>query len=526
MRIPWLLGLIALTGCDDDSDTAVPVITLTSPAAADWSSGSVVVSGVVTDDTAVEELTINGEEVTPDADGSFTHTIAASPGVLSVVVRAQDAANNHADVRASVLVGQRLPGGEPLPDALRLQLGPDAIDGIADMLDPGRVEEPVDATLAVLDSACGPMTVSAEWLSAEVGGVGLMPTDAGLELLMDLSDLKIALTAEGCGIVSQGALVVPAVSIHSVTALSVDGDGPQARTVSAWSELSGMQLYMGQLSDTLVSLGLSEERIGAALAVAVAGQVSGSLTDLLSEMRIKEQIVLVDHRIELDAPLSGVSVSAEGVVLRVDADIEVGIADPHGSLLLPQPDTLAAPEGDLSLSLPLNTLNRLLHSLWLGDGLDLNNADLNNILLAALFPEASDVRITLTPELPPVISPAEDSDAMFGMDLPGVAMTITGKVGKRRVTLAAGHLALAGGLDVVGAPGAGLTLQAGIDTVSLDLSEGGEDATLETLLSLLTGQSMELGTLPAPQITELPVGISGAGPDGDHHWLTLEASLR
>ena len=537
MKGPWLIGLIALTGCDESDDVEVPVISLTSPAVSDWSEGEVTVAGTVSDDgSGLSELLINGVAVEPDADGSFSHTLSPEAGVLAVVVAATDLAGNSADVRASVIVGERLAAGESLADAMRLHVGPEVLDRIAGQLQPEHIDEPIGAEIAVLDTPCGPMSIEASWLSTSVSSVGLAPSDAGLELTIGLEDLKIALTATapGCGFVTEGAMVDHSPTIHTVTALSVEDGVPVASPVSAEVEFSDLELYMGDVTDALLDMGLSEVVVGDAISDAVSSQLAIALAGTLSEMQFTERIVLIDHHIDLGAALSDIAISSDGISLSMDAAIAGTAEDSTGSLMLPQPDTLS-PDGDIALSLPLNTLNRLMHGIWVGGGLGLEDIDIDNVLLGALFPDATDVRLSLASTLPPVVTPASaDDGAMFNMDLPGVALTITGNVGKRSTTLAEGHMALSGGLNLVGSAGQGLTLQALIEGVSLDLTGDREGLTeresletsLELLLGLMIGQDITLGNLPAPQIAEMPVGLSGAGPDGDQHWLSISATLK
>jgi parallel beta-helix repeat protein len=93
LTVPWPM----------DTDTSPPVVTITSPIdGATVSTSSITVTGTATDDTGVTTLTVNGNSVTVESDGSFTTTVSLTSGVNTIIVIATDAAGNSASESVNV----------------------------------------------------------------------------------------------------------------------------------------------------------------------------------------------------------------------------------------------------------------------------------------------------------------------------------------------------------------------------------------------------------------------------------------
>src|SRR3954471_9334347 len=99
-----------LIGCASDGGVDLPpTLEITSPQRGTTVQGDTVeVSGVVTDDHDPRKVkvVINGAEVTPAKDGTFTATVPVAAGISILETHATDAGNNDVrDVRA-VLAGE------------------------------------------------------------------------------------------------------------------------------------------------------------------------------------------------------------------------------------------------------------------------------------------------------------------------------------------------------------------------------------------------------------------------------------
>ena len=92
---------------DISNPDAPPTLTITSPTAYKTVSTSTIsVTGIATDDSGITSLTVNGNAVTLETDGSFSTTVSLKSGVNTITVVATYAAGNSATeivtVRASL----------------------------------------------------------------------------------------------------------------------------------------------------------------------------------------------------------------------------------------------------------------------------------------------------------------------------------------------------------------------------------------------------------------------------------------
>jgi hypothetical protein len=89
--------IITYTPSSIATDTIQPTIAIASPTdGTTVSASTITVTGTATDDTGVTGLTVNGNPVTPESDGSFTTTVSLTSGVNTITVVATDAVGNTA----------------------------------------------------------------------------------------------------------------------------------------------------------------------------------------------------------------------------------------------------------------------------------------------------------------------------------------------------------------------------------------------------------------------------------------------
>src|SRR5689334_16623640 len=110
MRVLAAALLLTVVACSSDAPDKPPVLEVQSPARGTLAdSDTITVTGHVTDDHAGVKVTVAGTEVPVGADGSFTATVTAVPGVDIIETHAIDSGNNDVrDVR-SVLAGTLAP---------------------------------------------------------------------------------------------------------------------------------------------------------------------------------------------------------------------------------------------------------------------------------------------------------------------------------------------------------------------------------------------------------------------------------
>ncbi|TDI34808.1 MAG: hypothetical protein E2P02_29310, partial [Acidobacteria bacterium] len=89
-------------------DIDPPTVTLSSPPDGAITLSPITVSGTVSDPAGVVLVNVNGQAVMADA-GSFTTTLTAVDGPLTIVARAQDTAGNEGEARANVTVDSTPP---------------------------------------------------------------------------------------------------------------------------------------------------------------------------------------------------------------------------------------------------------------------------------------------------------------------------------------------------------------------------------------------------------------------------------
>ncbi len=95
-----------------------PQVSITSPAnGATLTASPVTVTGRATDAVGVTSATVNGQPVTPAADGSFTTSLALTSSPTTITLVAKDAAGNSAQTQVTVNFAPPSPPAGPPPPA-------------------------------------------------------------------------------------------------------------------------------------------------------------------------------------------------------------------------------------------------------------------------------------------------------------------------------------------------------------------------------------------------------------------------
>ena len=88
----WTNGLVILRTNASGTDLIPPVLTIISPTnGTTVSTSTITVNGTATDDTGVTSLTVNGNLVTVESDGSLSTTVSLTCGINTIAVTATDA---------------------------------------------------------------------------------------------------------------------------------------------------------------------------------------------------------------------------------------------------------------------------------------------------------------------------------------------------------------------------------------------------------------------------------------------------
>ncbi|MDB4953847.1 MAG: hypothetical protein JWO36_1416 [Myxococcales bacterium] len=140
-------GFAGCTAQNGTGNDAPPTLEITAPQRGTQSDGaSVTVTGNVHDDGTVR-VTVNGTDVTPATDGSFTTTVTVPPGIGIIETHAIDNGGHDVrDVRA-VLAGTLAPSDGKVAAPVGAFAGPEALRAIGTAM--GNTAQAIDFTAAV-----------------------------------------------------------------------------------------------------------------------------------------------------------------------------------------------------------------------------------------------------------------------------------------------------------------------------------------------------------------------------------------
>lgn len=229
------------------TDTAGPIVHITSPAANAYLKGpSVVVNGSVTD-LAIASVTVNGQAA-PVSNGTFSATLAAADGPFIVDVAAIDIAGNQSTTSATATVDSVAPVLTVAAPAAGLVTNAASVRVIGTVSD----RSPVTLTVGgvAVPVASGAFTYDAPLGSAGAVILSLAATDAAgnvattsVPLTVDRVAPAVAITGPLPGAVLRGPAVTvtgtlgdassATVSVNGVAAVFDPSSPPLSRTFSA-----------------------------------------------------------------------------------------------------------------------------------------------------------------------------------------------------------------------------------------------------------------------------------------------------
>ncbi|MBL4849812.1 MAG: hypothetical protein JKY65_30155 [Planctomycetes bacterium] len=112
-------------------DTEPPLIVLTAPRRGAFTTqGAIDVEGTITDQSGVAYFVINGDPITPAANGTFRHTLALTHGLNVIELEAADPLGQRTRSALSVISGDFLPEASVVTDAVATRLNRPAFDAI------------------------------------------------------------------------------------------------------------------------------------------------------------------------------------------------------------------------------------------------------------------------------------------------------------------------------------------------------------------------------------------------------------
>lgn len=433
MRTSLIALALGLVGCSaaeqGDGDNPPPTLEITSPARGTMSdAGSIRVTGVVTDDGPVQ-VTVNGQAVSPAADGSFEATVALTEGIALVETHAIDTAGNDVrDVRA-VLVGALAPSDGTLAAPIAARAGTSAIGAVATAL--GTAANAIDFNAVVKamnpvfsDTGCLGAVVNVTNVSLGNIGVGLTPGAGKLGTAVTINNVVVTANANFRVACVGGSTTVTL----RATRARINGDlgvrvaaGKLATSLpSPTIALDGFSFDIGGVPGALESLFRNQVRnaVENALANAIRDRVPPLADQALAGLLAKPfALDVLGRPTRLTVAPAAVDLSAAGLFVAVDT--KVLVEGGEGGTFVTAPAS-ASPgmmdSGNLGVALADDLVNQLFAGLWAAGALDMQlGIDAVGPLAVILDDDVATLDIKLA--LPPTVSTSTGDLALAVGDL-------------------------------------------------------------------------------------------------------------
>lgn len=319
----------------------------------------VTVTGTVTSLKGdIQALTLNGEDVTVAADGSFSHEVAPTVGGNTLIFETSDTAEQTRRRVQSFLWGTRfVKPTEPVegmaPSGIAIYFSQEGIDD-------GDPSEPYDDLASLLGLAVADLDFSSffdnsgpiyntagfdiylDSIDYESSSLALQAVDGGLALQATLSNIEGNLvfdcTTFGCELAGgdgTGGFDIDTITITADVLLSVDEESHElvVEVTNSESTVSNLDLYSNNgwtnfLIDIANNLANITDGAIESLEDAIDAQLSGALAPLLGE-----GLQNFNFSTSLDFP----SLANEDEVITIDLITDFGLTDFHDGLAPPEP---------------------------------------------------------------------------------------------------------------------------------------------------------------------------------------------
>ncbi len=533
-------------------DSSGPTLEIDEPERGGWSeTGAGTVSGVVTEEwSGLSSLMVNGVDVTPGSDGSFSADVEYDFGLNIIETEASDGDGNVSTDTRSVLDGAFVETGTGIDDGMVVRIhegdgGFGAIESVAedlvsaqdlDDLIPNPVvdeesESCVDLYFTEICITWYALYMTVDSPSISGADVEIDPTSAGyldttFAVLDPSIDWDVTATLLSIDYSSSGSIEADDITVNmeltpsvSSNVLYIDVDDVNASSTNFdfdWdSWIYDVMDFFGLGLDSLIQ-GYMED----AIEDAIEDEVPELLEDALNDLEISFDLDMEDRTYTIDALPSSVSVDDLGLTLGLVTEVAVdtwvhtrdgitdyGLGSLYGAYSIPTWSGTPA----TAMAANLDFVNQLLYHLWGGGLLDMElaAADLGLDMdeLSFLFGSSEDLVIITEALLPPVVIPGTGTD-MLDFQLGDLHLIMyAGDPADDNKVLEV-YLSVLGGMDM---DSDGETLQAELGELDLyfdvvvpdaatpgaQAAEGLLEALMPLLLPSLTGAISEV---PIPSI--------------------------
>ncbi|MFN3199714.1 MAG: hypothetical protein ACE366_15025 [Bradymonadia bacterium] len=470
LRIATLaLALLSLTACGDDSkspdgandalppasdamvsapaDMSVPMpdamvpdlgpvdpvaIELTAPPRGQRDTGGVIqVEGRITGGRE-PVLLVDGVEARPEADGRFSVSVPARPGMNIVAVRGVDGDPNDPEAQAdeerfAVLFDADVDPSEPVKDAATLMVGPSGLTSIGQVV--AAYVESQDLPALLAEAMPGDLELTRfEYSALEVL---LLPRNGYLELRFSIYGLQMEIT---------GIAPVGDAELSITGEASVDPATLVARVVVGRTPEGGLELTLESAEASFENFMYDIENVPSSIEEwfedFIPNLADGLIADAVDELvlpalfdgaALMRSVELLGQSIELTLGVQAATVDPTGLLLELDSRVlaeqvvNMGLAvrAEAGSPTMMDPSR----SGDIDLAVATDLTSRILHAVWAAGILDLTleeGGDINlpiplrlSLFQAGLGEAAegidpsSNIKLRLRPPLP-LVSRVED----------------------------------------------------------------------------------------------------------------------
>lgn len=422
-------------------DSTGPLLTVVSPERAQWdTSSNGTISGNVFDYPAgLDYLSVDGNILTPDSSGNFSIDKEFVYGTNILESYALDLdGNDSKDIRA-VLSGEFHPKDTRFEDGILIYLG-DNSDGIgaleeyadgyisnmdiASMLPTGNIVDESEC-IASLPSWLGGGCITRYTIRLRLNGASYGSTDIDISTNSNgtisanatINNISIGWVVSGT-VDTSGSVTANNASVNMTLTPYVSNDQLYINLDSVQSSFSNLDFNVSGLLGTIIDFfGLDsyienemESYAEEAIRDVVTDEIPPVLEDVLSDFSIEEEFAVMDTTYALSSVPSDVYVDDDGLTLSMTSNLVgdnwIQPDDGLGSLMSSITAQPWSSSTGLGINLSLNVINQLLYQAW-GGGilaleLDTVSLGIDSGDLDIIFPNASDLRITVDAMLPPV----------------------------------------------------------------------------------------------------------------------------
>ncbi len=552
-------------------DSTGPDLEIIEPERGDWEvNSSALMVGSVSDEwSTIGPMTVNGDPVTVNGDGSFTHILDYLFGLNIVETIVEDSDGNGANDTRSVLDGAFQPNTTQIGNGIVARINEDGFDTL-ESLGEGLIDD-TDLTALVPNPVVSMESetcidlifteICITWYSLElyiwnpsIGATDLeINPDAGgyLDTTFQVLDPYLEWDADGTvigiGLSANGTIyadditanmdLYPYVSGGELGLTVANTDVTSTNFTFDWD--SWLYDVMGFFGIDLS--GLIQSAMEDALESAITDEIPAAVADAVGALEIATSFALGDATVVLAAEPFSTSVDDYGLTLGLGTQVypetwlhgEMGLGSLYGNYSLP---VYASSSPDFQVSIGEDFLNQALYAFWGAGVLDQEMDGLDLGLDLGTFGDLlgiNDLRITTTPLLPPVVVPGTGT-AMLDLQIGDLELSLyDGAPSDENLRLRV-YVSLVAGMDLAVVDG-NLSPTIGTPQVWFDVtmpeantvaSRDTEDlleALVPLLLPALTGA---LGEIPLPAIGGFSITIDGLKIDGpENGFVTVDADL-